>query len=483
MGAFEELKTIIDVSKRVRDEPDDTSVVCQLLEQWKARHSVQEQTLAWPQVKSELHHHGLSSGLVWWLLRAEQRGELGQLQVDVPNLCQHGNISSTDEVLQLLLNKMQHEMKPPFSKEWKDAARVLFYRIRDWGKDNDPLNPSVLQLIEKNRQYIASQDLAWSEELCANLPKKLRTHLYTDINGIAAQQKIIKEIERGFLNHIYGRFNSVQSVERFLNKIDVYSLEEQTQKDGLLYPAIVNLLNQCNSECLPPLINYLTNKGWKRQKIWNSIHPTLMAEKCHQRDHEYIDTLNALANPQQRKRLFTWVVEGLANYLYQNTPTKILKEVQLVLSKPYAQPTVFEINFHDLRDYTDYIMRLWMDDPKMSAKHPYDRYAGSGLNLTSCEEFLAVNLSHFSSPIMQQAVDLLNTVTHPSLQGMLEFWGRLHNIDFGISKPQTFTLSGYSCAGRENGDAHLLNKAQEVAQRIAIGGNLQARSVAKTRKI
>ena len=482
MSAVEELKTIVNVSVKVSDQPDDSSVVCQLLDQWASRHTAQDQKLAWASLDGEaLNRHGLSSAFVWWMLRAEQRGEL---RASLPQLCQYGHIDPTTDLLQLVLRKMEQDITFPLSSEWTEATRTTFYRIREWGKANLTLDLNVLNCVESVRQKIAQHDIAWSEKLCADMHKRVRMHLYKDSNSIAEQQKIIKDLQRHFVQHNHGLLSNLPAVSTFLEKLSKYTLEEQIQKDGVLFGAVENLLNQCNAACLEFALNDLQTKGWRKQQLWACMDQSGVKRKCHALNYDYVDALNKVSNAKQRKQLFTWVVEGIANQIYKIDPKELLAQVKLVLSKPYAQPTVFDVQLEDLRDYTDYTIHQWENDPQMNKKYPYDRYARTGLNSDSCEEFVAINFAHFSSNEMQQAIDLLNTVTHPSLQGMLEFWGRLHNIDFGIDKPQTFCLqTHYHCAGNDNGDAHLWEKAQEVAQRIAIGGHLPSKHSAVTRKI
>lgn len=484
MSAVHELQTIMHVSRNIRqDSPDESSAVMQLLNQWAGRHALQAQRSAWKHVGvNKLEDYGYSCGFVRWVLQAEQRKEL---TTSFNNLSKHGSFSpANDTLLQLLIEKMVGEIRFPLSEDSKNATLNLFGCIREWESHNQNVAPAVLKSIESARQCIAQQDLAWSEKLCAYLPKRLRTHLYRDASNVVEQQKIIKDLKKGFFKHNFTLFGSTHSVQNFLIKIEKYSLAEQQQKDGVLFCAIVELLNQCNAECLKIATDGLLSMGWKSSQLAKHIAPHAIQKKCHELDHQYIDTINTLFNAQQQKRLFTWVVEGLANNLYKDTPQQILTNVQEVLNKPYAKPSIFEIQFEDLRPYTDHIMRLWECDPKMNKKHRHDRYACSGLNLTSCEDFLAVNAAHFSSPAMKKAVDLLNTIKHPSLQGILEFWGRLHDIDFGVGTPQTFTLPHYFCASDENGDVHLRDKAILVEQRIAIGGQLPSiKAVARKSKI
>lgn len=482
MTALNELQTIIQVSRAIRqDTPDDNSAVCQLLDQWAGRNTLQAQKEAWTKVGvGQLTEYRHSCGFVRWALQAEQRKEL---TTSFTNLSKYGSFSPADDAfLQLLIGKMIADIRFPLSEEWKSATSNLFYCIRDWEANSDNVAPAVLKSIERARQCIAQHDLAWSEKLCAHLPKRLCKHLYHNPSNILEQQKIIKDLKKGFFKHNLTLFSNQHSVQNFLTKIEKYPLEEQQQKDGILFSAIAELLNQCNAECLKVAVDGLLAMGWKPQQLAKHIDSYAVQKKCHQLDHQYIDTINTLFNAQQQKRLFTWVVEGIANNLYQGTPQQILADIQDVFNKPYAKPSIFEIRFEDLRPYTDHIMHLWNHDPKMNKKHGYDRYACSGLNLTTCEAFLAVNAAHFSSPIMQQAVDLLNTIKHPSLQGILEFWGRLHDIDFGIDTPQTFTLPHYFCAGNEHGDVHLRDKAIGVEQRIAIGGQLPLKSKPSARK-
>ena len=482
MSAVEELETIINVSEKVSDQPNDSSVVCQLLEQWAGRHTAQDQKLAWASLEGEpLNRHGLSSGFIWWMLRAEQRGEL---RASLPQLCRYGHIHPTTDLLHIVLRKMEQDITFPLSSDWTNATRIIFYRIREWGKDNPTPDATVLNLVETIRQKIAQHDMAWSEKLCADLHKRVRMHLYKDSTSIVEQQKIIKDLQRHFVKHNHGLLSNLPAVSTFLDKLSNYTLEEQNQKDGVLFGAVETLLNQCNAACLEFALNDLQTKGWRKPQLWACMEQSGVIQKCHALNHNYVDALNKVANAKQRKQLFTWVIEGIATQIYKIDPKELLGHVQVVLGKPYAQPTVFNVQLEDLRAYTDYTTLQWENDPKMNKEYPYDRYARTGLNLESCEEFVAVNCAHFSSNEMQQAVDLLNTVTNPSLQGMLEFWGRLHNIDFGIEKPQTFILqTHYYSAGQHNGDAHLWEKAQEVAQRIAIGGHLPQKHNTVTRKI
>lgn len=473
MNATVELKTIIDISGALRnDTPSKNSLVCQLLEQWKGRTTSQEQMKAWaPFIESDqLKNTELSCGLVWWLLDADKNGAL---TISLPAVCAHGNFGYGNEMAEPVLYKMSQDMSFPLSKEWKDTVNRIFYYLKNLCDSKQPLNDKVLALIETNRQSIAQHNLAWSEELCQRLPKRVRDKLYTDSKTVVVQQKIVKDLKRHFNSYLKGSYSHEFSVRAFLNKLASYPLSDQLQSDGILFGAVKELFSQCDNACLKIVVDDLTQKGWSKTQLWNVLDPNVVEEKSQKLDFAYMDVAQRLANTTQRKQIFTWGVEGLVNSLYTTTPSKILNKVQNLLKQPYAQPSVGQIELYDLREYTKYVIKTWENDPKISKKYDGDRYARTGLNSTTVEEFLSLNRPHFASPIMLKAIELLNTIKHPSLQGALEFWGRLHDIDYGVDKPQIFQLQeDYNFSGNENGDIHLWEKAQQVAQYIAIGGTL-----------
>jgi len=151
MTALNELQTIIQVSRAIRqDTPDDNSAVCQLLDQWAGRNTLQAQKEAWTKVGvGQLTEYRHSCGFVRWALQAEQRKEL---TTSFTNLSKYGSFSPADDAfLQLLIGKMIADIRFPLSEEWKSATSNLFYCIRDWEANSDNVAPAVLKSIERAR--------------------------------------------------------------------------------------------------------------------------------------------------------------------------------------------------------------------------------------------------------------------------------------------------------------------------------------------
>jgi len=466
MNALDELKTILQVSEHVSDTADDSSVVCQLLTQWKSRHTQETQQQAWADVDvSTLGKRRLSVGLRWWLAMADARGELSvPLSIMGQNYVHGGN-----DFFMALLKKIEDETSEIVDPQWKSVVRNVFYHYVKWGSGKEALDEALLEQLECTRQKLAEHHLAWSEDLYGNFPKRVRSRLYTNDSSVMAQQKLVRKIERHFSRFNFSLFDSVPAAQEFLRGLKDYTLEEQTNPSGVLHSTVRSLVNQSNKRCLPVVLQALQEYGWTKDKLGAIFYPETLRRQCAERNFEYLEIFSSVASPKLRRLIFTWCVEDIVHKLYASTPENILKDVQTLLGSSYAFPSVQPMGVLDLRNYTNCVIQTWSRSKEVQKKHGGDRYAGSGLNATSCEEFLQYNSAHFFHPCLKDAVKLLKSLKSAQVQGTLEFWGRLHNIDYQIDGPYEFVLQkNYGKAGDQNGDVHLWAKAQDVAQRIVL---------------
>lgn len=487
MTATLELNTLFEAFAHIKDDRFAVNnIACRLLNQWQARFSCEDRAVAWAQL-DRIKLGGVGVGVFEWLLQAGERNEVAFGLEDIAN--PYFN-TVTDDMLQTLMRRVCTDAAQGVTAEWKDTVGRLHHSIAHALQNNDNISNASVTALLNTRVVLDECDHNWSVRIHHHFPANILRQMEEDPNNQSrvTQQKLAEEITHVCSNR-YNIRNHFKKFERFFEQICEHSLRDQQNPNGVLYDTIKLLCQNMPAPVLKEALGFLLNNEWSPLSLWGLLDHNTLVRECHNHNYEYIDLASSVATPQQQAQLFTWVLEGIAYYFFKGIDhknTTLSSRVETVLQKPYAQHKPFPITIQTIHPYLSHVKNILEKQPEFQNYKKTipngsmeQHYISVEKYYSTLETYLQHTTAHFHSDDTLKAVKLLQTIDSPSLRGVLDFWGRLHDVDYqlnGLKTMEPLIISESSSIL----DKALNKKILDVQHYINISGSVDASGLART---
>lgn len=487
-----ELTTLFEAFSLITEKSlDENSVVCRLLDQWSARFSSEECAVAW----ADLDHTHLSEpslGVFAWLLKSHERNEVLFDLAQMPTI----NITTiTDNMLQTLMRRIALDagavMAP--TDEWNKAVEFFYCSLKHAlsdGLTHNNISSAAVAAVVDTRRVLDNYNHHWSVGLHHGFPAQIVQQMMNDPRNQnrVAQQELADTIIN-FCSNRSNRIDNFKKLQTFFDQIVDHPLTEQHNPNGVLYDAIKQLCKGMPAPVLKQTMQFLQPNGWITSDLSKLFDTRAVLRECYYQNHEYIDLVASLSNADQQAQLFTWVLEGIAWDFFRgidHNSTTFSSRVDTILQKPYAKHQPLPISIATISPYLTYVANLWkvQDDPHLKKYMDNSPYNCVENFYSDLETYFKHTAPHFSSDDTFKAVELLSTVDSPSLRGLMDFWGRLHDVDYQLEGVKTMTPLQLRDSSSKF-EKTLQQKIVEVQNYINISGAIDTSGLIKspTRKM
>lgn len=455
MNASVELNTLFEALSHI--PATSNNLAARLLDQWQNRFSSQERAVAWSQL--DIQKCKSSLDVFHWLLKAHERNEV---VFHLENIAHFDLGDISNDMLQTLAKRISMDAAHEVGEKWKNCVFQMYLSIGTALNNREDIShESVMALID-TRVVLDHCDHVWSVAVHHRFPSNVLQQMADNPNNqyLVAQGKLAQKIG-DFCSNRYKRYNSFTEFQVFFEQISTYPLSEQQNPKGVLNGALQQLCEQMPAPVLKEALEFLHNIGWSRSLFWGLCPHKEVLKACYQQNHEYVDLIASFATPQQQAQLFAWVLEGVAWDFFRgfNGKTTLLDRVETILQKPYAQHIPLPIKIATIGPYETYIKTTWDQKNPLCEKHYF----------SDLQTYFQLTAAHFSSENTFKAVELLKTIDSPSLRGLIDFWGRLHDVDYHITGLKSMTPLQLS-SPHSKLDTLLHDKITQVQQYINISG-------------
>lgn len=451
-----------------------------LLEQWRKRFSAPQRAVAWNALERQLLKTP-SAGARLWLLNAPPHEVSFALKevVAFP-------LGVSDQILQALMRRIVSDANNPevATDAWNSVVEKIYKSLSEEltaaMRNKNVSSVGVAALVD-TRRVLDHCNHPWSVALHCGFPVEILDQMAADPKNQhrVKQQQLALQIADVCSNR-HNRHDSFKKVQAFFEQISQYSLSEQQNPNGVLFGALQRLCEKMPAPVLKEALQFLRTTGWSPSRFWDVCSQNMVMRACYTQNHEYIDLIVSFSTPQQQTQLFTWVLEGVVQDFNDGSKNNIRlsNQVETILQKDYAQYKPFALKISMGSVISEYHRRVQytLCDKQFEQANPY---TATEEWPTSLEGFFKHTASHFYSDDTYKAVELLKTIDSPSLRGCIDFWGRLHDVDYQLDGLKTLEPLEMQ-RPRTKIEKVLQAKMKEVQQHINISGSVDTSNALKS---